>query len=60
MATFDTYFAEENIDALASPNGLVFGSISSFERSGEDLFLNVPSQGENTFLTQAFAYLQAR
>lgn len=60
VAGFKTYFAEENIDALTSPNGLVFGSISSFERSGEDLFQNVPSQGENQFLKQAFAYLQAK
>lgn len=60
ISVFDNYFAEENIDALASPNGLVFGSISSFERTGEDLFQNVPSQGENQFLNQAFANLQAK
>ncbi|MGH2119682.1 phosphoribosylformylglycinamidine synthase subunit PurQ, partial [Aerococcus sp. L_32] len=60
IAAFDTYFAEENIDGLASPNGLVFGTISSFERSGQDLYQNVPSQGENPFLTEAFAYLNAK
>ncbi|MEY8371290.1 phosphoribosylformylglycinamidine synthase [Aerococcaceae bacterium 50-4] len=60
ISVFETYFAAENIDALSSPNGLVFGSISSFERTGKDLYQNVPSQGENQFLRQAFAYLQAK
>lgn len=51
VSLFKTYFAEENIDAMTSPDGLIFGSIGHFERMDEGLYKNVATQTPK-FMTQ--------
>lgn len=56
ISCFGDYFAEENIDALTSPNGLIFGSVSNFERVDADLYRNVVDSAQVPFLNQARQY----
>ena len=58
LSAFNTYHDELNIDALASPNGLIFGSLSSYERVSDDLFQNVAEVQMPEFLTQARNYFR--
>ena len=58
LSAFDTYHDELNIDALSSPNGLIFGSLSSYERVSEDLFQNITDVHMPEFLTQARNYFK--
>lgn len=59
VAVFNEYHSEEAIDALVSPNGLVFGSVSSFDRVDEDLYKNAGELAQPTFLQAARQYFKA-
>lgn len=56
ISRFKSYHSEENIDALASPDGLVFGSLSPFERNRSDLYRNVTHCQPSPFIQKAYDY----
>ena len=56
ISAFTNYFAEENIDGLTSPNGLVFATLSNIERMDAGLFQNTGDVVLPPFIKQARAY----
>lgn len=56
VSVFMNYFADETIDSLTSPNGLVFGSLSNIERMDNDLYQNVEQVGLPLFIQTAKDY----
>lgn len=56
ISAFTNYFAEETIDGLTSPNGLVFGTLSNIERIDEGLFQNTGEVYVPNFIKQARVY----
>lgn len=59
VSVFTHYFAEETIDGLTSPDGLVFGSLSNIERLDEGLYQNVDQVGVPQFIQKAKTYFQS-
>lgn len=59
VSVFTHYFAEETIDSLTSPDGLVFGSLSNIERMDKGLYQNVNQVGVPQFIQQAKIYFQS-
>lgn len=55
VSVFKEYAAEENIDAMTSPDGLVFGSIGHFERMDDRLYKNVQTKAP-AFIKQLKKY----
>lgn len=41
ISAFTKYFSQENIDGLASPDGLIFGTLSNIERMDQKLYQNI-------------------
>lgn len=56
LSTFTEYFSDMVVDALASPDGLVLGSISSIERVDGDLYKNVGEIKLPSFFKEARDY----
>lgn len=57
VSVFESYFAEENIDGLTSPDGRVFVTLSNFERVDENLLTNIGGVKEASFFDKAFDYI---
>ncbi len=55
VSVYKEYMAEENIDAMSSPEGLVFGSLGHFERMDDALYKNVQTKTPG-FIRQLKAY----
>lgn len=58
VSVFTNYFADETIDSLTSPNGLVFGSLSNIERMDKNLYQNVKQVGLPQFIQTAKSYFK--
>lgn len=56
VSVFTDYFADNHIDGLTSPDGLVFGTLSNIERMDEGLYQNITQNGLPQFIQQAKIY----
>ena len=56
LSMFKEHFNEYAVDAVTSPDGLVFASVSNVERMDKDLYQNIEIVGLPTFIQQARAY----
>ncbi len=59
VSVFTNYFAEERVDSLTSPDGLVFGTLSNIERLDEGLYQNIDQVGLPRFIEKAKAYFNS-
>ncbi|MBG9981923.1 phosphoribosylformylglycinamidine synthase [Aerococcaceae bacterium DSM 111020] len=56
LSMFPSHFNEYNIDALTSPDGLIFASVSNIERMDRDLYRNLNISQLPHFIEQAYRY----
>ncbi len=56
LSMFPIHFNHYGVDALTSPDGLVFASVSNIERMDASLYQNINITQEPTFIEQAYRY----